>query len=204
MLIIGLTGSIGMGKSTAAAYIASRGVPVFDADGAVHALFQAELVVLIEAAFPGTTGAAGVDRPLLREAISRDPRGFERLNAIVHPRVRSAQRAFLREAAAKGASLAVVDVPLLLEGGGEAAVDFVLVVSADASIQRERVLGRPGMTEAALALILARQMSDANKRARADFIVDTSGPVGDTQRQIDAVLAKVAGRTGTAYQQHWA
>jgi dephospho-CoA kinase len=204
MLIIGLTGSIGMGKSTAAAYIASRGVPVFDADGAVHALFQAELVPLIEAAFPGTTGAAGVDRALLRAALARDPQSFERLNAIVHPRVRAAQRTFLQAAAARGAPLAVVDVPLLLEGGGEKVVDLVLVVSADASIQRARVLGRPGMTAAAFDLLLAHQMSDMDKRARAHFVVDTSGPVGDTQRQIDAVFAEVAGRTGAAYQRHWA
>jgi dephospho-CoA kinase len=204
MLIIGLTGSIGMGKSTATAYIASRGVPVFDADGTVHELFQAALVPLIEAAFPGTTGVNGVDRALLRAALARDPRGFERLNAIVHPRVRQVQRSFLQAVAEKGAPLAVVDVPLLLEGGGEKAVDVVLVVSADASIQRERVLGRPGMTEAALALILSRQMSDKDKRARADFVVDTGGPVGDTQRQIDAVLAQVAGRTGAAYERHWA
>lgn len=203
MLIVGLTGSIGMGKSTAAAYIGARGVPVFDADGAVHQLFQAELVPVIEAAFPGTTGAAGVNRAALRDALARDPQGFERLNAIVHPRVRDKQRVFLQTAAREGATLAVVDVPLLLEAGGEQAVDVVLVVSADAAIQRQRVLARPGMSEAAFALLLARQMSDADKRARADFVVDTGGPVSDTQRQIDAVLAQLTGRSGTAYERHW-
>ncbi len=204
MIILGLTGSMGMGKSTAAAYIASRGVPVFDADRAVHSLFKSELVPQIEAAFPGTTGAAGVDRALLRAALARDPLAFKRLNALVHPAVRACQQAFLRASAVKRAPLAVVDVPLLFETGGDSKVDVVLVVTASAAIQRARVLARPGMSAEAFDLLLAQQMSDADKRARADFIVDTGGDVRDTQRQIDAVIAGLAGRVGGAYQRHWA
>jgi dephospho-CoA kinase len=203
MLVIGLTGSIGMGKSTAAAHLRERGVAVFDADAEVHRLYTSEAVRLIEAAFPGCTSVAGVDRAKLKVALGRDPRGFERLNALVHPLVRDGQRRFLRAEFAKGAWAAVVEVPLLFEGGGNELVDAVVVVSADSGTQRARVLGRPGMSEASLALILSRQMSDTEKRARADFVVDTSGPIADTQTQIDAVLAALRSRPQRAFQQHW-
>ena len=189
MITLGLTGSIGMGKSTVAAMFEELGVPVFDADAAVHRL-QGEggrLVAAIEAMFPDTTGPKGVDRTLLGEAVLADPRALKQLEALVHPAVGEERQAFL--AAHQDAPLVVFDVPLLFETGGESRVDKVVVVSAPAEIQRARVLARPGMTEARLAAILARQMPDAEKRARADFVIPTGGAIAETRAAIGSLLA---------------
>ena len=186
---LGLTGSIGMGKSTVAAMFADAGVPVFDADAAVHRLQGAggRLVAAIEGAFPDTTGPAGVDRTALGEAVLGRPALLARLEAIVHPAVGEERAAFLRDYA--GAPLVVFDVPLLFETGGAAGVDKVAVVSAPAAVQRARVLARPGMTMARLDAILARQLPDADKRARADFVIDTGVALTETRAQVAAVIA---------------
>jgi dephospho-CoA kinase len=189
MIVLGLTGSIGMGKSTVAAMFEELGVPVFDADAAVHRL-QGEggrLVAAIEAMFPDTTGPKGVDRTLLGEAVLADPRALKQLEALVHPAVGEERAAFL--AANKDAPLVVFDVPLLFETGGEKHVDKVAVVSAPAEIQRARVLARPGMSEGRLDAILARQTPDAEKRARADFIIPTGGTIAETRAAVTALLA---------------
>ena len=189
MITLGLTGSIGMGKSTVAAMFEELGVPVFDADAAVHRL-QGEggrLVAAIEAMFPDTTGPKGVDRTLLGDAVLSDPRALKQLEALVHPAVGEERAAFL--ALHKDAPLVVFDVPLLFETGGESRVDKVAVVSAPAEIQRARVLARPGMTEARLDAILARQTPDAEKRARADFIIPTGGTIAETRAAVAAILA---------------
>jgi dephospho-CoA kinase len=189
MITLGLTGSIGMGKSTVAAMFEELGVPVFDADAAVHRL-QGEggrLVAAIEAMFPDTTGRKGVDRTLLGEAVLSDPRALKQLEALIHPAVGEERAAFL--AAHHDAPLVVFDVPLLFETGGESRVDKVAVVSAPTEIQRARVLIRPGMTEARLDAILARQMPDAEKRARADFVIPTGGTIAETRAEVGAILA---------------
>jgi dephospho-CoA kinase len=189
MIRLGLTGSIGMGKSTVAAMFATRGVPVFDADAEVHRLQGpgGRLVARIEAAFPGATGAQGVDRDRLAKVALGDPAALKRLESIVHPAVAEARAAFL--AANADAPLVLLDIPLLFETSGESQVDRVAVVSAPADVQRARVLARPGMTAARFEAILARQMPDAEKRARADFIIDTAGPLAETAAQVDAVIA---------------
>ncbi|MEO6216989.1 MAG: dephospho-CoA kinase [Sphingomonas sp.] len=189
MITLGLTGSIGMGKSTVAGMFEELGVPVFDADATVHRL-QGEggrLVAAIEAMLPDTTGPKGVDRTLLGEAVLSDPRALKQLEALVHPAVAEERAAFL--AAHGEAPLVVFDVPLLFETGGESRVDKVAVVSAPADIQRARVLARPGMTEARLDAILARQMPDAEKRARADFVIPTGGSIAETRAAVAAILA---------------
>jgi dephospho-CoA kinase len=203
MLVVGLTGSIGMGKSTAAAHLQSRGVAVFDADAAVHDIYRDEAVPVIEAAFPGTTDASGVNRALLSKALASDPSGFERLEAIVHPLVRERERRFLQAAFAAGAEVAVLDVPLLYETGLDTALDAVIVVSAGAEAQRERVLARPGMTVAKFDHILSRQMPDEEKRRRAHFVVDTNGPPGPSLQQLDAILAALSGRRAHAFARFW-
>lgn len=203
MLVVGLTGSIAMGKSTAAAHLRSRGVPVFDADACVHEIYRAEAVPLIEAAFPGTTDATGVNRAQLSEALQQDPAGFKRLETIVHPLVREREVAFLRAAAQSGAEVAVLDVPLLFETGLDAALDAVIVVSASGEAQRERALMRPGMTAEKLDQLLARQMPDEEKRRRAHFVVDTNGPPGVSLDQLDAILAMLSGRRAQAFAQYW-
>jgi dephospho-CoA kinase len=188
MITVALTGSIGMGKSTVAAMFAARGVPVFDADAAVRQL-QApggRLVEAIEARFPGTTSANGVDRAKLSAVLGK-PAELAALEAIVHPAVHHERTRFIVEHGDAPALL--FDIPLLFETGGDAVFDHVVVVSAPAEMQRERVLARPGMTAAKLDAILARQMPDADKRARADFIVDTSGSLEQTAAQVDAILA---------------
>ena len=193
MITLGLTGSIGMGKSTVAAMFEALGVPVFDADAAVHRL-QGEggrLVAAIEAMFPDTTGPKGVDRTLLGEAVLSDPRALKQLEALVHPAVGEERIAFL--AAHPDAPLVVFDVPLLFETGGESRVDKVAVVSAPAEVQRARVLARPGMTEARFEAILARQMPDAEKRARADFIIPTGGTLAETRAEVAALVTCLTG-----------
>lgn len=197
MFVLGLTGSIGMGKSTTAKLFAEVGVPVYDADAAVHALYRGEAVPLIENAFPGTTAQGVVDRNKLSAQVVQNPRAMKQLESIVHPLVRAREEKFLRAAEATGAPLAVLDIPLLFETGGDRRVDAVLVVSATPEIQRARILAREGMTEHRLEALLARQMPDAEKRARADFVVDTSHglePVREAIRDIRAQIAKMPRR----------
>ena len=174
MRILGLTGSIGMGKSTTAKLFAEAGVPVYDADATVHHIYQGEAAPLIEAAFPGTTVDGKVDRAKLSEQVVHDPAAMRRLEQIVHPLLRAHHQAFLDEAERSGAAVAVVDVPLLFETGGDKQVDAVVVVSTDAETQRARILARDNMTPDKLEAILARQLPDAEKRRRADFVVDSS------------------------------
>jgi dephospho-CoA kinase len=194
VLKLGLTGSIGMGKSTVAAMFADQGVPVFDADAAVHRLQgpAGRLVAAIEAAFPSTTGPAGVNRTALGEAVLGDPAALARLEAIVHPAVAEERAAFL--AAHGDAALVVFDVPLLFETGGDAHVDRTAVVSAAPDVQRARVLARPGMTAARLDAILARQLPDADKRARADHVIATDVPLAETRAQVAALIACLTAR----------
>jgi dephospho-CoA kinase len=204
MLIVGLTGSIGMGKSTAAERFLHHGIAVFDADAAVHDLYRGEAAPLIEAAFPGTTSKGLVDRPKLTAALLADPEGFAKLEAIVHPLVRDVERRFLRTEAGRGAEMAVLEIPLLFETGADKLVDVVVVVSTDAETQAQRVLERPGMTREKLAQLLSRQVPDAEKRARADFVVETGGTISQSQAKIDSIIESLRGRTGGAYQRHWA
>jgi dephospho-CoA kinase len=189
MIVLGLTGSIGMGKSTVARLFAEEGVPVFDADSAVHRLQGPEgsLVESIEAHFPGTTGPGGVDRGALAERVLGEPEALRRLEALVHPAVAREREAFL--AANRAAPVVLLDIPLLFEAGGSARVDKIAVVSAPERIQRDRVLARPGMTEDKLEKILARQLPDAQKRARADFVIPTGGSLEETRRAVRRILA---------------
>ncbi len=182
-----------MGKSTVAAMFAEAGIPVFDADAAVHRLQgpAGRLVAAIEAAFPDTTGAQGVDRTALGEAVLADPAALGRLEAIVHPAVTEERAAFVRDHGS--APILLFDVPLLYETGGEAYVDRVAVVSASADVQRQRVLARPGMTAARLEAILARQLPDAEKRARADFVIPTDVPLAETRAAVHRVIACLSG-----------
>jgi len=193
-VVLGLTGSIGMGKSTVAAMFAEDGVPVFDSDAAVHRLQgpAGELVAAIEAAFPGSTGAAGVDRGALAERVLDRPEALRRLEALVHPAVALERADFL--ARHRGAPLVVLDIPLLFEKGGRGQVDKVAVVSAPAPVQRSRVLARPGMSEAKFERILALQLPDAEKRARADFVIPTGGPLEETRDSVRRIVACLGGR----------
>ena len=196
MFVLGLTGSIGMGKSTAARFFSEAGVPVHDADAAVHRLYQGEAAALIEAAFPGTTADGEVDRLKLAARVLDDPAAIRRLEAVIHPLVRESEKKFLAEAAERGDRIVVLDIPLLLETGAEQRLDAVVVVSADPQVQRARVLGRPGMNEAKLAAILAKQLPDSEKRRRAHFVVDTSGNLDSTRAQVHGILRAVAGLPG--------
>jgi len=191
MFVIGLTGSVGMGKSTAARFFAEQGVPVHDADAVVHQLYAGEAVPAIEAAFPGTTQDGKVDRNRLATLVLDDPAALKKLEAIVHPLVHAAERRLLAEAAARGVKVAVLDIPLLFETGADKRVDAVVVVSAPAEVQQSRVLARAGMTIEKLDAILGRQMPDAEKRRQADFVVDTSGSFDATRAQIRAILDAV-------------
>jgi dephospho-CoA kinase len=192
MLILGLTGSIGMGKSATARMFADEGVPVLDADAVVHGLYEGEAVALIEAAFPGTTAGGKVDRDKLGRRVIGDTAALKRLEALVHPLYRAAERRFLSHAEAAGARIVVLDVPLLFETGGEARVDAVVVVSAPAEVQRARLLDRPMMTVEKFEALLAKQVPDAQKRARADFIVDTSQGFESARAQVRAILSAAA------------
>ena len=192
MFILGLTGSIGMGKTTTARLFAEAGVPVHDADAAVHALYEGEAVAAIEATFPGTTAVGKVDREKLGRRVVNDPAALKRLEAIVHPLVRQSETRFLADARARGAPVAVLDIPLLYETGGEGRVDAVVVVSAPGEMQRERVLQRPAMTVEKLESLLAQQLPDAEKRRRADFIVDSGHGIEHAHKQVNEILARVA------------
>jgi len=184
MIVLGLTGSIGMGKSTTAKMFAEEGIPVHDADATVHALYAGRAAPLIEKAFPGTVKDGVVDRTELGRHVVGNPEAMKKLEAVVHPLVREEEVAFLEKARAEGRSLVVLDIPLLFETGGDKRVDRIIVVTAPAEVQRERVIDRPGMTEERFEALLARQTPDAEKRRRADFLVDTS--LG-----MDAARAKV-------------
>jgi len=204
MLVVGLTGSMGMGKSTAAAAFRARGIGVCDADAEVHKLYEGAAVPLIEAAFPGTTAEGKVVRPKLAAAVLADPAGFKRLESIVHPLVYAAERAFLQDEAQRGAKLAVLEIPLLFETGGDTRVDVVVVVSANEATQRERLLLRPGMTGEKLEGLLARQMADRDKRSRAHFVVDTNKSIQDCDAAIGAIVTTLENREGGAFQRYWA
>ena len=196
MLVIGLTGSMGMGKSAAAKHFARRGVPVFDADAEVHRLYEGEAVSAMAAAFPKAVSGGKVDRGLLAQEVAGSPEKLKSLESIVHPRVVKAEIDFLRDMEVKGARLALLEIPLLFETGAESRVDVTVVVSAPAEVQRTRVLARPGMTDAKLADLLKRQLSDREKRARADFIVDSGTSLADMHRQIDKLIESLEGREG--------
>jgi len=188
MRILGLTGSIGMGKSTTAKLFAEAGVPVYDADATVHKIYEGEAVPAIEAAFPGTTADGKVDRAKLAAKVVHDPAAMMQLEAIVHPMLRAYHQKFLDDAEKSGATVAVVDVPLLFETGGDKRVDAVVVVTTSSENQRERILARGTMTSEALDSILARQMPDEEKRGRADFIVDTSHGLDPVRERIRDIL----------------
>lgn len=196
MVVLGLTGSIGMGKSTTAAMFRDAGVPVFDADAAVHALYRGGAVAAVEAAFPGVTRDGAVDRELLRRRVLDDAAALRRLEGIVHPLVQAERAAFLSAAEAGGARLAVLDVPLLYETGGDRQVDAVAVVTAPEAVQKARVLARPGMTEARLSAILARQVPDAEKRRRARFVIDTGAGIEPARAAVRAVVAALTAGGG--------
>ncbi|MFN3765905.1 MAG: dephospho-CoA kinase [Aliihoeflea sp.] len=191
MIVIGLTGSIGMGKSTTARFFREAGVPVHDSDEAVHRLYAGKAAPLIEAAFPGTVRDGVVDRTLLGARILGDAAALKTVERIVHPLVRADADAFLAEHRAAGRKLVVLDIPLLFETGGEGRVDRIVVVSAPAEIQRERVLARPGMSVEKFEAILAKQVPDAEKRRRADFIVDSGGGLEAARAAVEAIVAKL-------------
>lgn len=191
MFILGLTGSIGMGKSTTAKFFAEEGVPVHDADAAVHRLYEGEAAAAVEAAFPGTTVNGKVDRAKLAARVLGDEAARKRLEAIVHPLVRESEARFLAAARERQAPIAVLDIPLLYETGGEKRVDAVVVVSAPPEVQRARVLARPGMTPARFEALVAAQVPDAEKRRRADFIVDTSQGFDAARAQVRDILASI-------------
>ena len=192
MFILGLTGSIGMGKSTTAKMFADAGVPVHDADAVVHRLYEGEATPAIEAAFPGTTVGGKVDRDKLGKRVLGDAGAIQSLETIVHPLVAQARDRFLAQAERSGAPVALLDIPLLYETGGDQRCDAVVVVSAPGELQRRRAFGRAGMTEAKLAAIMTKQMSDQEKRRRADFVVDTSLGFEHARAQVRDILAKVA------------
>jgi dephospho-CoA kinase len=188
MLILGLTGSIGMGKSTTAKLFSEAGVPVYDADATVHRIYEGEAAPAIEAAFPGTVVNGKVDRTRLSPKVVHDAEAMKRLESIVHPMLRAHHQKFLDDAERSGAPIAVVDIPLLYETGGEKRVDAVVVVTTAPDVQRERILARDGMTPEKLDAILARQLPDAEKRKRADFVVDTSNGLDPVRVQIREIL----------------
>jgi dephospho-CoA kinase len=195
MIVLGLTGSIGMGKSTTAKLFAEAGVPVYDADATVHEVYEGEAVPAIEAAFPGTTANGRVDRARLSARVVKDPAAIRQLEQIVHPMLRTYHQRFLDDAEQSGAPVAVVDVPLLFETGGEKRVDAVVVVTTSPENQRARIMTRGTMTSEALDAILARQMPDEEKRKRADFVVDTSHGLDPVRERIRDILAEAVKMT---------
>jgi dephospho-CoA kinase len=194
--VLGLTGSIGMGKSATAGIFRRLGVPVHDADATVHDLYRREGAVEIAKAFPGTVVDGVVDRAKLGHVVLNSPDQMKRLESIVHPLVRAREDAFLRSVASGGGPIAVLDIPLLFETGGQARCDAVTVVTTPPAIQRRRVLSRPGMTEEKWTVLLGRQMPDAEKRAKAHFVVDTSRGFASAEAQVRSILASLAGRPG--------
>jgi dephospho-CoA kinase len=196
MFILGLTGSIGMGKSTTAKFFREAGVPVHDSDAVVHRLYAGEAVGPVEQAFPGTVVDGKVDRAKLSERLIGNPEAIKRLEAIVHPLVRAVSQRFMQEQAARAARAIVLDIPLLFETGGEKNVDAVVVVSAPPEVQRARVLSRPGISTERLDALLARQMPDAQKRARAHFVVDSSRSFDSARAQVHGILRAIAALPG--------
>lgn len=192
MLLLGLTGSIGMGKSTTAKLFEEAGVPVYDADATVHKIYEGEAVPAVEAAFPGSTANGKVDRQKLSAMVVNNADAMKRLETIVHPMLRSHQLKFLSDAESNGAPVAVLDIPLLYETGGEGRVDAVVVVTTTPEVQRARILARENMTPDKLDAILSRQLPDAEKRARADFVVDTSHGLDPVRKRIGEILREVA------------
>ena len=197
MIVLGLTGSIGMGKSTTAKMFAEAGVPVHDSDEAVHRLYAGVAAPLVEAAFPGTVVDGAVDRGLLAGQVIGKPQALKRLEEIIHPLVRADAEAFLSRHRAGGAPLVVLDIPLLFETGGRGRVDKVVVVTAPAQVQRERVLARPGMTAEKFEAILKSQVPDTEKRELADFVIDTSLGMEAAREAVGAIVAGLGGgKTG--------
>ena len=201
MLVIGITGGIGMGKTSASAHFRKRGIPVFDADAYVHALYEGAAAPAIEAAFPGTVQDGRVDRARLAKEIARAPQRLAELEAIVHPLVVQAEIDFLCEEERKGTQLAVLDIPLLFETGAEARVDVTIALSTAVSVQRERVLARPGMTRDKFEALLARQHSDAERRAKADFVVDSASTLENLHWQLDQLIESLQTRDGEVMAQ---
>ncbi|MGX5804639.1 dephospho-CoA kinase [Bradyrhizobium sp. Arg314] len=197
MIVLGLTGSIGMGKSATARMFAAAGVPVHDSDETVHRLYSGKAAPLVEAAFPGTTQAGVVDRVKLAGKVLADPAALKKLEAIVHPLVRADADAFLAKHRAAGAPIAVLDIPLLYETGARHRVDKVVVVTASPEIQRARVLARPGMSEEKFSAILAKQVPDAEKRRQADFIIDTGQGFEAARKAVEAIIAELGDKPGT-------
>ena len=200
MLVIGLTGGIGMGKSAAAERFASHGIPVFNADLCVHQLYEGEAVAAIEAAFPGVARGGKIDRKLLSEKIAGSPQRLRQLEAIVHPMVVAAEIDFLIEQEDKGEKLAVLEIPLLFETGAEKRIDVTVVLSAPAELQRERLLARPGMSVDKLEHLLARQLPEAERRARADYVVDSGESLEDMHRALDKLIETLQNRQGRVMQ----
>ena len=203
MLLIGLTGSIGMGKSTIAKRFGDNGVPVVDADAIVHELYRGAAVAPIEQAFGHVTRDGAIDRAALSAKLVGNDDAFKRLEEIVHPLVFQSERAKLIAFAEAGSSMAVLEVPLLFETGGDARVDYSVVVSAPAAVQRERVMSRPGMSAEKFEAILARQLPDAEKRERADFVVDTGLDISESHAQVDEIISSLRLRKGTAFARVW-
>ena len=195
MIVLGLTGSIGMGKSTTAKMFAEAGVPVHDSDEAVHRLYAGAAAPLVEEAFPGTVVDGMVDRARLSKRVVGDAEALAKLEAIVHPLVRTDANRFVAHHRAAGTPLVVLDIPLLFETGGAARVDKIAVVSAPLEIQRKRVLSRPGMTLEKFEAILARQTPDSEKRRRADFVIDTGESIEAARRQVEAIIRELSGKT---------
>ena len=196
MIVLGLTGSIGTGKSTTAGMFRELGVPVHDADATVHTLYQGEAVGPVGAAFPAAIKGGIVDRKALAAELAALPAGFSRLEAIIHPLVRQKEADFLWRQRAAGSSLVVLDIPLLFETGADERVDKVLVVTCEPELQRQRVLARPGMTEEKFAMLMARQMPDAEKRQRADFVVKTDNSLEDARKQVKLIVDILKGESG--------
>ncbi len=192
MVILGLTGSIGMGKSATAEMFRDFGVPVHDSDASVHQLYRGAAAPLVEAAFPGTVSEGVVDRPKLSAVVLKDPAAMKQLEAIIHPLVGADRDAFLARARASGAPVAVLDIPLLFEINGDTLVDAIVVVTASEEVQKSRVLARPGMTEERFQAILGKQVPDAEKRRRAHFIIETDHGFDHARRQVAAILKAVA------------
>lgn len=203
MFILGLTGSIGMGKSVAANQFKASGVPVFDADQAVHDLYAGAAVAPVGEAFPGVVDNGRINRTELSRVLLEQPHRFSELEAIVHPLVRKMQREFLAQHDQAGQRLVVLEIPLLFESGLDRVIDAVAVVSAPYAAQRERVLQREGMTSQKFEEILRRQMPDEEKRTKADFVVDTGGAIEQTQQQINTLVELLRARKGEAFQKHW-
>ncbi|MGD0634489.1 MAG: dephospho-CoA kinase [Beijerinckiaceae bacterium] len=194
MIVLGLTGSIGMGKSVTADLFREEGIPVFDSDACVHQLYSGRAAPLVEARFPGTVRDGVVDRAILGSRVFGDPGAMRDLEAIVHPLVRAEREAFLAQARAAGAKVAVLDIPLLFETGAESEADLVVLVSAPESVQKARVLARPGMTPERFTAILAKQMPDAQKRRRANAVIETGEGLDSARRQVRDLLAGLVSR----------